>query len=460
MALSQEVIEAEAKPSAAPKAAGVSSRPLWLGLGVAALLLVVALTVALSDSKKAEAKKDEKSGLLVPNRRVVAELEQAAADRAAQQPSATQGNLGVTQGPVPPVPNVGPAADLGAPATAEAYKAASEAQLMAHALELQKWQLGLQKEAFAASSSAPAFTEWKKQQAAQMGRLMGGLDSEDDEALMAGGGGASAFMEAAAPSLALLSASRGAGGGLGNMAGLAMASSPTANGADPQMSGQKLSFFQQGGAQLEPGVLDSSVRQKTTPYEIQMGTVIPGVMISGIHSEAPGQIIGQVSENVYDSATGRHLLIPQGCRLVGTYNAVIAQGQYRVQVAWVRLNFPDGSSIDLGGMSGADQSGTSGFEDKVNRHFARRLAAALMTSSFNVAYELTAPRNGNQMEGAVHRGLGESLVQLGADMARQESQLPPTLEIRAGYRFLVHVSKDIRFPGPYDDGIDRNVRRR
>jgi type IV secretion system protein VirB10 len=82
-----------------------------------------------------------------------------------------------------------------------------------------------------------------------------------------------------------------------------------------------------------------------------------------------------------------------------------------------------------------------------------------MTSSFTVAYELTAPQNGGQVEGAVHRGVGENLVQLGTDMARQEAQIPPTLEIRPGYRFNIMVSKDIAFARPYEDGISRKVRR-
>jgi type IV secretory pathway VirB10-like protein len=479
MALAQEMVEAN--PSTPPKATGFSSRPLWLVVGGGLFLVVMALWVAFSDTKKVEAKKEEeqKTKILVPNRRVVAELEQAAAEQRAKRPmpptGAPQGQypqqagLGTTQGPVPSMPSsygyasAGPGADLSASVSPEAYKAAFEAQLMAHALELQKWQLDLHKGSMAASSSAPAFAELKKQQSrelAQFAQAMGGNSGEEgaddfDER---------ALMQAAMPSMALLNASRGlGGGGVGGPAAGGLAAGVNAQGqggGDPQMSQQKLGFFQNGGAQLQPGVLESTVRQQVTPYEMQMGSVIPGVMISGIHSEAPGQIIGQVSENVFDSATGQSLLIPQGARLVGTYNAVIAQGQYRVQVAWVRLNFPNGASIDLGGMSGADQAGTAGFQDRINRHFASRLAAALMTSAFTVAYEVTAPRNGQYYENAVHRGLGESITQLGADMARQEGQLPPTLEIRAGYRFLIHVSKDMRFPGAYDDGINRDVRRR
>ena len=211
-----------------------------------------------------------------------------------------------------------------------------------------------------------------------------------------------------------------------------------------------------GGVESPSAVYD---RPMLRPLASTLGIGAVILALAGCRSEAPGQIIGQVSESVYDSASGRYLLIPQGSRLVGTYSAQVSQGQTRVQVAWVRVNFPSGGTVDLGGMAGADQAGVSGFNDRVNRHFARRLAAALMTSAFAVAYEVTAPTGGRAMEGALHRGVGESLVQLGADMARKEGQLPPTLEIRAGYRFNIMVQKDITFPGAYEDGIDRRVNR-
>jgi type IV secretion system protein VirB10 len=252
----------------------------------------------------------------------------------------------------------------------------------------------------------------------------------------------------AAPAIAALSGVRGPG-----------AAVAPAQPVDPMLSANKLEFFERGGEQLAPGRLQADVELPESEFELQMGSIIPGVLISGINAEVPGQIIGQVSEQVYDSATGRHLLIPQGSRLVGTYNATVANGQSRVQIAWTRLNFPDGRKLDLGGMAGTDQAGVSGFRDRVNRHFGARLAAALMTSAFTVTYEVTAPQNGNLYGSAVHRGVGESIVQLGLDMARQEGQRPPTLEIRPGYRFSISVSKDIVFPSAYEDGIARRKSR-
>ncbi len=91
-----------------------------------------------------------------------------------------------------------------------------------------------------------------------------------------------------------------------------------------------------------------------SPYELKAGTVIPAIMVGGINSDLPGQILGQVRENVYDTATGRHILIPQGSKLVGTYDNAITTGQERVLVAWTRIIYPDSSSIDLGKMPGAE----------------------------------------------------------------------------------------------------------
>jgi type IV secretory pathway VirB10-like protein len=290
-------------------------------------------------------------------------------------------------------------------------------------------------------------------EAAALVKGMGASEDEDSEDMGLRSLGKLGDLAAlgASPALAALSG-RGMGGddSLGSSGGAQQ---------DPNFLAEKRAFFQRGGSQLVPGRLGSEVQAPYSRYELQMGAVIPGVLISGISSEAPGQIIGQVSENVYDSATGSHLLIPQGSRLVGTYSATVANGQARVQVAWVRLNFPNGHKLDLGGMSGSDQAGVSGFRDRVNRHFAQRLASALMTSALTIAYEMAAPRNGGFYENAIHRGAGESIVRMGIEGAQQSAQIPPTLEIRPGYRFNIAVNKDIVFPAAYADGIERRRRR-
>ncbi|WP_123905550.1 TrbI/VirB10 family protein [Sphingobium cloacae] len=185
-----------------------------------------------------------------------------------------------------------------------------------------------------------------------------------------------------------------------------------------------------------------------SPYEMKAGTVIPAVMIGGINSDLPGQILGQVSENVYDTKTGRYLLIPQGSKLVGTYDNSVTMGQNRVLVVWKRVIFPDASSLDLDMMPGADQGGYAGFRDQVNNHYGKIFGSALMLSLFSAGIQVSQPRNssiltnpdvGQTAAGAV----GQQLGQVGTQLMQRNLRIQPTLEIRPGYRFNVEVTKDL-----------------
>ncbi|MEI7997109.1 MAG: TrbI/VirB10 family protein, partial [Methylococcaceae bacterium] len=111
--------------------------------------------------------------------------------------------------------------------------------------------------------------------------------------------------------------------------------------------------------------LDSKPEAPRTPYELRAGFVVPATLISGINSELPGQIMAQIAQNVYDTATGKYLLLPQGSRLVGAYSSDVSYGQARVLVAWQRIVFPDGKAMDIGAMPGADSAGYAGFTDQV-----------------------------------------------------------------------------------------------
>ena len=127
--------------------------------------------------------------------------------------------------------------------------------------------------------------------------------------------------------------------------------------------------------------MDSKPEPPRTRYELRAGFVVPATMISGINSGLPGQVIGQVSQNVYDTPTGKYLLIPQGSRLVGAYSSDVVYGQERVLVAWQRIVFPDGKAMDIGAMPGADSAGYAGFHDKVNNHYLRTFGSALLMSA-------------------------------------------------------------------------------
>lgn len=199
--------------------------------------------------------------------------------------------------------------------------------------------------------------------------------------------------------------------------------------------------------------LDSQV-ELPEPYTVQAGAVIPAIMISGIVSDLPGQVMAQVSTNVYDSPTGRHLLIPQGTRLVGTYDNQIAYGQRRVLMAWQRLLFPDGRTLDIQAMPGADSAGKSGFEDRVNTHFWRIFGSSVLLSGVVAGVSLSQDTGDydsdrQRASDALSEALGQNLGSAIAEMLRKSINISPTIEIRPGYRFNVMVTKDMVFSGPY-----------
>jgi type IV secretion system protein VirB10 len=182
-------------------------------------------------------------------------------------------------------------------------------------------------------------------------------------------------------------------------------------------------------------------------FDIKAGTVIPAVMITGINSELPGQIIAQVSENVYDTATGRFILVPQGAKLIGTYNNTIVAGDSRVLVAWTRIIYPDASSVDLGRMGGTDLSGYAGLTDKVNNHYVRVFGNALLLSVFSAGLQMSqgnaSVNSGPTTQQTLSVALGQTLGQVASEMIRRDMAIQPTLEIRSGYRCLVMVTKDL-----------------
>ncbi len=200
--------------------------------------------------------------------------------------------------------------------------------------------------------------------------------------------------------------------------------------------------------------MDSKPVSPQTPYSLLTGFVIPAILISGINSDLPGQIMAQVSEDVYDTPIGRWCLIPQGSRLVGSYSNDVAFGQRRVLVAWQRVIFPDGKTMDIGEMPGADGIGQAGFNDQVNNHYARLFGSALLMSAVvaGVTYSQrdSGGNFGRQNAGSImSQALGQQLGQATLRLMMRNLNIAPTLEIRPGYRFNVVVTKDMVFNKPY-----------
>ena len=209
-----------------------------------------------------------------------------------------------------------------------------------------------------------------------------------------------------------------------------------ANGQD-----HKLGFV--NGTSGTAVVSAERLQPPASPYVVQAGTVIAGALITGIQSDLPGQIDGQVTQDVYDSPTGRFLLIPQGSRLIGVYDSQVTFGQSRVLLVWTRLVLPDGRSIVLDRQPGADAQGFSGLRDGVNDHWGRLFKGALLSTLLSVGAEAGTTGQSNTLADATRRGAAESVSQTGAQIVGRDLNIQPTLTIRAGYEVRVVVNRDL-----------------
>lgn len=188
-----------------------------------------------------------------------------------------------------------------------------------------------------------------------------------------------------------------------------------------------------------------SVERLTAPPSlniVQAGSIIPAALITGIRSDLPGQITAQVTTNVFDSPTGRILLIPQGARLIGEYDSEIAAGQTRVLLAWDRLIMPDGRSIVLERQPGADGAGFAGLQDGVNQHWGNLLKAAAVSTLLGVGAELGADSE-DDLTRALRRGSQDTISQTGQQIVRRQLNLQPTLTIRPGHPLRVVITRDL-----------------
>jgi type IV secretion system protein TrbI len=202
--------------------------------------------------------------------------------------------------------------------------------------------------------------------------------------------------------------------------------------------------------------LNTHLEAPTTPYILRTGAVIPALLLSAMESELPGTIIAQVSQDVFDTATGDYLLIPQGSRLVGEYSNAIQYGQARIFVAWQRIIYPDGSALDIGAMPGADESGEAGFNDQVNNHFVRIFGSALLMSAITagITYSQDQDQNNNYSQvpragDILSQAVGQQLGSATAALLEKNLSIAPTIKVRPGFRFAVLVVRDLTFGRPY-----------
>lgn len=239
----------------------------------------------------------------------------------------------------------------------------------------------------------------------------------------------------------------------------AVSLSPTGTPNDPDYESQnmqtgKAAFLAAAQQRKTDDYLRSTRTAPLSSYEIKAGWEIPAVLEQSLNSDLPGDIKALIASNVFDTASGRYLLIPQGARLVGKYDSRISYGQDGVQVEWDRIIFPDASSVDINGMVGLDSHGNSGLRYDVDHHYKRLFGFAALTSAFSAAFDLsqrntqsalTYPSVGDTATASI----GREMSQTGAMITRRNLNVQPTIKVPVGYKFTVRVNRDILFDAPY-----------
>lgn len=215
---------------------------------------------------------------------------------------------------------------------------------------------------------------------------------------------------------------------------------PLDAGSAQNMQDRKLAFLDR---ESDRGTVSADrLQEKVSPYVVQAGTVIPAALITGIKSDLPGQVTAQVTEHVYDSPTGSHLLIPQGARLIGQYDSQVAFGQRRVLLVWKRLIRPDGSSIVLERLQGADTQGFSGLEDEVDHHWGQLFKAAALSTLLGIGTELSSDDE-SEIARAIRESAQDGASEIGQQIVGRQLNIQPTLTIRPGFPLRVIVNRDL-----------------
>jgi type IV secretion system protein TrbI len=221
------------------------------------------------------------------------------------------------------------------------------------------------------------------------------------------------------------------------------------------MQTTKAAFLAAAEQRKTDDYLRSTRTAPLSSFEIKAGWEIPAVLEQSLNSDLPGEIKALVDSNVFDTATGRYLLIPQGARLVGKYDSRISYGQNGVEVIWDRIIFPDASSIDINGMVGLDAQGNAGLRYKVDNHYKRLFGFAALTSAFEAAFGLSQRNTQSALTypsatSVASAAVGQELSQTGAMITRRNMNVQPTIKVPAGYKFTVRVNRDILFEAPYE----------
>jgi type IV secretion system protein VirB10 len=257
-------------------------------------------------------------------------------------------------------------------------------------------------------------------------------------------------IDAAAPSKT--ATTPGLAGGASDLYASALRAGISPQNIDQNRQAAKEDFFNADLKKL--GYLPNKVVSPTSAYELKRGSVIPATLITGINSDLPGRITAQVSQNVYDSATGHLLLIPQGAKLLGRYDSKVSFGQSRVLVVWTDIIFPNGSTLQIGGMAGTDAEGYGGFNDQVDNHYFQVFGSAILIAAIGAGIDMSVPASSpygyrQTPTDAARNSFAETFGRVAEQTISKNLNVQPTLEIRPGYIFNVLVDQDMVFPGSY-----------
>ena len=203
---------------------------------------------------------------------------------------------------------------------------------------------------------------------------------------------------------------------------------------------RKLDVVNQPAAEVYNG---HALQTPASPYEVLAGTTISASLITGLNSDLPGEVTAQVTENIYDTVTGRILLIPQGSRLIGSYDSVVAFGQSRALLVWQRIIMPDGSSIQIDNLPATDASGYTGMKDQVDYHTWTLLKGIALSTLLGVGTEATFGNSQSNLVQAIEQSAQESTNQAGQRIVEKDLNIQPTITVRPGWPLRVVVSKDL-----------------
>jgi type IV secretion system protein VirB10 len=262
---------------------------------------------------------------------------------------------------------------------------------------------------------------------------------------------ASQAHQAREASVMVQSSARGVTSSSADAAGTAVAGQPATTGEagrlaldpdkDQNNQQRKIDFM----AQQATGGTASAHRLETpaSPYQLMAGSIIAASLVTGINSDLPGMVVAQVTEPVFDTVTGRTLLIPQGSRLIGSYDSVVAFGQKRALLAWQRIILPDGSSIQIDNLPATDTAGYAGLADKVDLHSWQLLKGVALSTLLGVGTQLSLGSDESDLVRALRQSTQQSANQAGQQIVSKNLNIQPTITVRPGWPLRIVVHKDI-----------------